>query len=526
MVIGMSQAPIASTAPMSGPYVGPAALKSTDPIFGRDRDIAILLNALISERIVLLLSPSGAGKTSLIQAGLIPRLEAEQFKCVGVFRVGGSALLAGAEGGVYVGNVLQQWNASLPLKQRIPAKELANLSLKEFAKKVLPTDADQLPVIVFDQFEEVVTSELADAASVRNLFKQVGDLLSNPGLWALFAIREDYLGPIEEFLHYIPSGLRERRRLDFLTHDEAIEAITKPLSKYTDGNWKFDTAAAVTLAERLRMVRNARTLKFVPGNYVEPVLLQVVCASIWETISQPGKSSFKSGTISESEIPDECDIDRALGQFYDRAVGHVSERYNLLYEAKVRRWVDQELLDGLVRRQTRNGPTRTPEDANILQLLVDYYILRPTVRNDTAWYELSHDRLVEPVRDANLRWSRKYSPKERELKERAEHWSTSGSARDEYLLDTRELAEIDRAYGPDFSTLSFVEKQLVDASRAQLSGRRWKWILTAAAIVSMIAAGFVGIYAGHLEKRPETCEGKRNYSPGLLPLSAITLQLH
>lgn len=60
------------------PFVGPRPIEKGQPIFGRDLEIAQLYDLLYAERIVLLYSPSGAGKSSLVQAGLIPRL-AQQF---------------------------------------------------------------------------------------------------------------------------------------------------------------------------------------------------------------------------------------------------------------------------------------------------------------------------------------------------------------------------------------------------------------------------------------------------------------
>ena len=50
----------------SNPYVGPRAFQDGETLYGRDREVAKLLNLLIAERIVLLYSPSGAGKTSLL----------------------------------------------------------------------------------------------------------------------------------------------------------------------------------------------------------------------------------------------------------------------------------------------------------------------------------------------------------------------------------------------------------------------------------------------------------------------------
>src|SRR5438477_10554388 len=73
----------------TNPYIGPRAftISESDQFFGRDRESRALLNMLIAERIVLLYSPSGAGKTSLIQAALVPALQQKRFDVLPVMRV-------------------------------------------------------------------------------------------------------------------------------------------------------------------------------------------------------------------------------------------------------------------------------------------------------------------------------------------------------------------------------------------------------------------------------------------------------
>src|SRR5258707_13324878 len=73
--------------PIANPYVGPQPMRKGDAIYGRDREISELRHFLVAERIVLLYSPSGAGKSSLIQAGVIPKL-AEHFESLGPKPVG------------------------------------------------------------------------------------------------------------------------------------------------------------------------------------------------------------------------------------------------------------------------------------------------------------------------------------------------------------------------------------------------------------------------------------------------------
>lgn len=72
-------------APLTGPVSTPAArpfsvaaLTERDAarLFGRDRDLAALLDLVLERPVVVVSGPMGAGKTSLLRAGLLPRLAA------------------------------------------------------------------------------------------------------------------------------------------------------------------------------------------------------------------------------------------------------------------------------------------------------------------------------------------------------------------------------------------------------------------------------------------------------------------
>src|ERR1700741_2478680 len=65
---------VAARSYSENPFRGPAPLREGDPIFGRDREIRLLHSQLLSDRLVLLHSLSGCGKTSLVEAGLKPKL--------------------------------------------------------------------------------------------------------------------------------------------------------------------------------------------------------------------------------------------------------------------------------------------------------------------------------------------------------------------------------------------------------------------------------------------------------------------
>ncbi len=63
-----------ASGPPANPYVGPVPFREGQKLYGREKETDDLVDLVVSKRIVLLIAPSGAGKTSLIQSALIPRL--------------------------------------------------------------------------------------------------------------------------------------------------------------------------------------------------------------------------------------------------------------------------------------------------------------------------------------------------------------------------------------------------------------------------------------------------------------------
>ena len=59
----------------SNPYKGPRAFRQSEYLHGRNTDTRVVLNTLVAQKILLLHARSGIGKSSLIQAALIPGLK-------------------------------------------------------------------------------------------------------------------------------------------------------------------------------------------------------------------------------------------------------------------------------------------------------------------------------------------------------------------------------------------------------------------------------------------------------------------
>ncbi len=69
------------------PYVGTRPFKRGETLYGREQETSELLDLLIAERIVMLYSPSGAGKSSLLNASILPKMEESGFEVLPPARV-------------------------------------------------------------------------------------------------------------------------------------------------------------------------------------------------------------------------------------------------------------------------------------------------------------------------------------------------------------------------------------------------------------------------------------------------------
>ena len=127
------------------PYVGPRPFKREDArfFFGRERESNELLSLVISHPEVLLYAQSGAGKTSLINAKLLPLLEDEGLEMLPLARVQGppSALPQSQIANIYVFNTLVSWT-----KGAAAPEKLAKMTLREFLKqREQPMEKEGLP---------------------------------------------------------------------------------------------------------------------------------------------------------------------------------------------------------------------------------------------------------------------------------------------------------------------------------------------------------------------------------------------
>ena len=465
-----------TTAPDSdNPYVGPRPFHKGELLRGRDREAQGLADKLMGERIVLLHSPSGAGKTSLIQASLVPRMETAGFQLCARTVPTFSALRVHAPPPDFAVKNRYVFSAALGLLGNIekdPAR-LADLSFGEALDQMGERPgAPQYQLVIFDQLEEVLTLNPTDRDTQIDFFRQLGEALDDENRWALLSIREDYMGGLDRFIPYLPTGLQSRCRLDFLERDAALQAIQEPAR---ERGVDFTDEAALALFDDLRATKvqgPCHGPTEILGPYIEPVHLQVVCHRLWRVLHDRLGEEFRR--ITPEQIKPFRDIAGALGAYYADAIRETAQKTST-DELLIRDWFETQLItESGFRTQTLTGPAAGDAKATaVLERLEHRYLVRGDMRAGTTWYELTHDRMVGPVLSDNAAWRRKHLAG---WQKRADEWQRSG--RDPaLLLRGNDLHEAKRALSgrrEDRTSAQRVEREFFQRSMQARSERSFR----------------------------------------------------
>ena len=481
------------------PYVGPRPYKEGEVIYGREREAAELLDILIAERIVLLYSPSGAGKSSLLNAAILPKMAGQGFEVYPVMRVNSeppTSIKLGDDFNRYVYSCLESIEEGLPEKKRFSKKELVKLKFKDYlakhrerARQEDPTRGDAPILLVFDQAEEVIRISMLDRDKKQDFFMQMGEILRDRNIWALVAMREDYLASFDPYLRPIPTRFSNRYRLTFLGVDAAMQAIQHPAQ---NAGVEFPDDSAQQLVDDLRTMMiqqpDGNTTQEL-GPTVEPVQLQVVCRRLWSNLPSDEK------TITLEQVKALGDVNRALADYYSLQVASVAGGTGVP-EREIREWFDRKLITA---SRIRGQVLMTPEkseglDNRAISMLELTYLIRAEKRGGATWFELSHDRLVRPIRENNSEWFEKHL---NVLQRRADIWNQQ-SRPDSLLLIGPEFQVMQKWAEGNRSMMTQAEKDFYhDSMKAQqnLVRERWtniliRWLFVASVIAALVAAGF------------------------------------
>ena len=187
-----------------------------DIFYGRAAVTEAFAGKVARYKTLIINGASGSGKSSLVNAGIIPRLEENAYICV-VFSE--------------YAKPLDEFQYYFVQHELLTAEQLSP-SLLQLLGKVLETQKHI--VVVFDQFERFFVNV---PPTLRHQFIQalaecVNSSLTSEQVNFLFVLRQDFLGQmLAEFETALPHFIIDSSRLNLLplSQDEAKQAIVEPL---------------------------------------------------------------------------------------------------------------------------------------------------------------------------------------------------------------------------------------------------------------------------------------------------------
>jgi len=389
--------------PSAEPYVGPIPFDALrqDRFFGRDEDNRELLKCLQKVRLLLLHAPSGAGKSSLLNAKLAPEL---RLKDVQVFpNEGASGPLRVSHTGLE--SLLNDNNINI-FTYCLMLGIAPNMQLDRSAKlgpylrhSVFRPHSAKGRVIILDQFEEIFT-HYPDRFLDRDSFIQdlATALDDDPSLRIVLSFRDEYLADVERLVEPVGDRVTVGKfDLPPMGPEGVRNAIERPVEEYL--RFKPDALEVMINSLRQIRVRGPNGYEHRQGKFIEMAHLQVVCLRLWKSLNENDKvvtiDNLKEAAGREKEFGDFV-VD-ALNEFYFDTVETVYKETGVPRDViffGCSRFVSTQ--GARLALHSQHG--RTGRLSNkVVDRLVDHYLLRRESRGAENWYELSHDLLSEPV---------------------------------------------------------------------------------------------------------------------------------
>ena len=409
-------------------YVGanPFEWEQRNLFFGRHNDIRELYRMIKLEPVVVLHGKSGVGKSSLVSAGLLPKVFSE--KVFFPIRIRFKAFIEDENTLDPIEIFYQEVLHKIDPTQEAPKKfskffdELVSedRSMWHAVKTLsLSNYENQVPLLIFDQFEEFFTypkeeierfaiqlEELVnqnlpqrywDAISKikrrknRNL-KQTFKQLFNP-LQAkiLIVIRSDRQYLLNQLNDYVPEIFKNPWELSPLTLTQAKSAIIRPALASGD----FDTEPFGYKQEALDSM-----LTFLTRSGTEPIdstQLQIICHTL-----EIRAHDYQYTTIGEDEVKD---LEGIIESYYENKIEKISDP---LIRQKIQGLIEEALIfeKGNIRLSLYEGQIiqNFGISETVLAELVKHRLLRVETTykrgKEIRYYEICHDSLVAPILNA------------------------------------------------------------------------------------------------------------------------------
>jgi len=425
------------------PYRNLGAFAEADArfFFGRQRVIDEMVNSLRNEpRFLALLGPSGSGKSSVVQAGLIPQLR------------------QGAIPGSDRWEIIVTRPTDRSFRQRVDT-----LDQKVAVRRVL----------VIDQFEELfVSSSETEHQSLLARLTEFLDKVSS--LTIVLTMRDDFYSSLvryEAFSRRLRSALLNIPAS--LTYQEVLDIIEKPAQLV---GVHFEQGLAETIAkDTLETVPHTIGRKKVASSTVLP-LLEFALTQLWERRSD--------GTLTYNAYKSIGEVTGGLAQWADQEFYSLDEQQRIIarriFTNLVHLGSESQGLPNSSRRRFLTSLLRKDDERETVQYIIRrlanarLLVTSRDGRNNEETVEIIHEallcewgQLTEWIREDRgfLLWYQKFEQRFQEWRETQAIDATQRDA--DKLLRGRDLSEAEEWLKDRVEDLNSEEQGFIYLSREQ-----------------------------------------------------------
>ena len=335
--------------------------------FGRKPEVEAICSQILAHRSFILHGRSGVGKSSIIRAGLMPRLKSENHH---VFVIRSFT------------DPLQQMASALSQVAGVDAPPHEGANLVELVGKVERLLPARCVVFFLDQFEEFFS--LLSEETRKNFLDTVATLVASESLplRLVFALREDMLAEMSQLKAAIPEIFHHEYRLKRLGRAQAALAITEPANAV---GCKYQPPLVERLLDDLS-----------DEGSIDPPQLQIVCDNLYDSRAATGELTLaiyeRLGGASQILAGY---LERVLRRFNAADLRVVKEILTAMISAEGRRLVLRASeLDARV--MIRAGE-RSSHVEQLVDDLVAARVVRRRSQDGESWLELAHDFLTPEV---------------------------------------------------------------------------------------------------------------------------------
>jgi tetratricopeptide (TPR) repeat protein len=365
------------------PYPGPQPFLQADRdrFYGRADIATLLAEWWQNNSLTFIIGPAGSGKTSLLQAGTLPLLADEGIAVLPVGRLSRGATFPSAAlpgQNPYTLALLRSWAPDESITR------LAGLTIREFLQR----QGARRPVLAaIDQADELLADAGLRQARRLQFLDELNEALRAGELHLLVAAREEAAGVIA---HTLGNGVRHE--VAPLGWQAALDAVSQPVAGM---GRSFEDGAAeklVVSVQTSRVVGVEGAARQVIRDHVEPALLQVVCARLWDSL--PG-----AGLITTRDVRECGDADTALAAWCGTVIAMVADDHDIKAEDVTSWLLGNFITEDGGRDKQREGPAGVAGmPSTLLRALEDRHLFTARRESGSRWYQLLSDRLIEPLR--------------------------------------------------------------------------------------------------------------------------------